>query len=180
MMTKGEKISAQKIRHGEAIKGHKTSEYLAWRNMKTRCYNKANVMWPRYGKRGITVCAAWLNSFEAFLSDLGRKPGKTYSLDRIDTDGNYEPQNCRWATRKEQARNKSNNTFLTHAGKSMPIAAWAEETGISEDVLHLRVRRLKWDHGRAVTTPVGKCVRRGSRTPASCKATMRGPAHDPR
>jgi len=94
--------------HGKS----KTSEYKAWQDMKYRCYNPNNKDYPNYGGRGIAVCDRWLESFDNFLEDMGRKPGIKYSLDKIDNDGNYEPGNCRWATQKEQGYNKS-TTKLT-------------------------------------------------------------------
>ena len=84
-----------------------TPEYSAWYNMKRRCYNKNQKDYPRYGGRGIFVCNRWLDSYEAFLEDMGRRPSSRHSIDRIDNDGNYTPSNCRWADITEQNRNSS-------------------------------------------------------------------------
>ena len=80
----------------------KTPEFRAWLNMKERCYRPTNARYHRYGARGIEVCDRWLESFENFYTDIGDRPSPTHSLDRIDNDGNYEPDNCRWGTREEQ------------------------------------------------------------------------------
>lgn len=81
-------------------------EYNSWRGAKKRCYNENNTSYKYYGGRGIQVCDRWLNSFENFLTDMGEKPSSSHSLDRINNDGDYSPDNCRWATSKEQSSNK--------------------------------------------------------------------------
>lgn len=83
-----------------------SSEYSSWEHMKRRCYNKNDIRYPNYGGRGIKVCATWLNSFQNFYKDMGPKPDPTYSIDRINVDGDYEPSNCRWADRSTQNINK--------------------------------------------------------------------------
>jgi len=90
--------------HGEACK---TSEYSAWFNAKQRCIREDHPSYKRYGGRGITMCDRWLNSFENFLEDMGRRPSSLHSIDRKDNDGHYEPSNCRWATKKEQIINST-------------------------------------------------------------------------
>jgi hypothetical protein len=92
-------------KHGHARQSKATTEYKAWYGLIQRCHNASNKDYIAYGGRGITVCDSWA-SFENFLRDMGRKPSKEYSIDRINTNGNYEPSNCRWATPEQQSRNK--------------------------------------------------------------------------
>ena len=93
------------VRHGDCVRG-KTKEYQAWSDMLQRCYNPNCKDYKNYGGRGITVCDRWLHSYENFLKDMGRAPGKGYSIDRINNNGNYDPGNCRWATSSQQNSNK--------------------------------------------------------------------------
>lgn len=104
-------------------------EYRTWSNLKNRCCNSNYILFHRYGGRGIKVCDRWLNSFENFLEDMGKRPEGT-TIDRINNDGNYEPLNCKWATPKEQANNRSNNRLVTFNGKTLNIKQWALKIGI--------------------------------------------------
>ena len=132
----------------------KTSEYYSWANMVDRCTNKNNDSFEYYGGRGITVTDKW-KSFENFYSDMGQKPSELYTLERIDNNGNYEPGNCRWATRKEQANNKRNNRRETHNGKTQTLAQWAAEVGISRSLLFHRLKN-GMSMEEALTTAVKK------------------------
>jgi len=120
-----------RYRHGQAgskNNGNRpSSEYKAWTGLIKRCTNHKDKKYNIYGGRGISVCDRWLYSFENFYADMKAKPDKQYSLDRIDVNGNYEPNNCRWATLQEQAKNKRNNVFYEHDGVRQTIGDWARE-----------------------------------------------------
>lgn len=104
---KAELLSAYSYRHGDARRGNASPEYGAWAEMIQRCTNPKQKRYADYGGRGIHVCERWLNGFENFLADMGRRPTSEHSIDRYpNNDGNYEKTNCRWATRLEQAANK--------------------------------------------------------------------------
>jgi len=129
---------------GPSLKGNvsRTKMYMVWVQMKQRCLNPNNRQWSRYGGRGIKVCARWENDFNAFLSDMGEAP-PGLSLDRFpDNNGNYEPSNCRWATKSQQARNTRRNRFLTYNGETFTLTEWAEKLGINPKHLHKRIHEV--------------------------------------
>ena len=126
-------------------------EYQVWKQMRQRCANPQHPKYRLYGARGIIVCPRW-QSFKAFWSDMGPCPDD-HTLDRLDNDGNYEPTNCRWATRSQQGRNTRYNRLLTHNGKTMCVADWSEATGITGFTIRSRLRR-GWSVERIFTTPV--------------------------
>lgn len=115
-------------------------EYRTWNSMWARCTNPLIERYPRYGGRGITVCDRW-KSFENFYEDMGPRPSLNHSIERDDVDGNYEPGNCRWATKKEQGRNTSTNLFVEYRGERKCVAQWCEETGIPYATFIQRLRR---------------------------------------
>lgn len=143
-----DKIREQGFRnatHGCNRVKNQTTEYGSWSDMRTRCYNPNNKNYPNYGGRGITICDQWRYSFETFLADMGLKPSKKHTLDRIKVNGNYEPSNCRWATRKEQNRNTRANHYITYNGKTQCIADWAEEFGMKDTKLYQNLAKCNFD-----------------------------------
>lgn len=141
------------VTHGHARNRAVTPELLAWRSMMTRCTDRGYINFDRYGGRGINVCDRWLGSFENFLADMGTRPSRHHSLDRYpNRDGNYEPGNCRWATQKEQARNKDSTIIVEFEGKQVPLVSLAEMAPVSYWALKWRIKR-GWDIHKALTTP---------------------------
>lgn len=116
-----------------------TAEYKAWKNMNSRCYNPKNCRYSRYGGRGIAVCDRW-KKFSNFLVDMGMKPSQTHSLDRINLNGDYEPGNCRWATRLEQMNNTKRNHLVIIGDKTDTLANWCRFYGVPYKVANYRLR----------------------------------------
>jgi len=128
------------IKHGRSF----TVEYISWQHMKSRCHNPNNKAYHNYGARGIIVCERWRDSFENFLEDMGDKPGKSYTIDRYpNNDGNYEPSNCRWATKGEQQRGRRNNIWLEYNGKRMVIKDWARYFGVMSGSIKFHLKKGK-------------------------------------
>jgi hypothetical protein len=134
-------------------------EYHVWDNIKSRCYDPANKCYSNYGARGIRVCPAWIDSFATFFSDMGSRPSPKHSIERIDNDGDYEPQNCRWATSREQARNRTTNRFITHNGETRCLADWAEFAGIKIGTLWFRIAVAQWPMEKALNPKDGRSLR---------------------
>ena len=132
--------------HGMA----KTPIYALWRGMKTRCLNTRSQFYAEYGGRGITICERWLNSFEAFYEDMGPRPDGL-SLERKNNDLGCNPENCVWATKKDQARNRRGRRMLTVGKDTKSMAEWAEVVSIPVKTLWQRCR-LGWSDEDVVTT----------------------------
>lgn len=156
------KIADRNRTHGQSGKVRRTPEYYTWHTMKDRCHNAKSKNFPGYGGRGIMVCERWRNSFEAFFSDMGHRPSSAHSIERINNDGNYEPENCRWATRNEQARNRRSSTAVTVGDRTLTVVEWSEETGVDAVIIYQRLKR-GWGPEAAVrTAPMRKGVKRGT------------------
>lgn len=120
----------------------KTRLYRIWWGMRSRCYTPSDGDYSNYGARGIQVCDAWLASFDAF-KDWALANGYTteFTIDRVDVNGPYSPENCRWATAKEQSRNRQHTLFITFNGVTKSASEWAEQLGVSLWIIHSRYRR---------------------------------------
>lgn len=143
-----EKTRKRCITHGMSY----STEYTSWAAMKARCLDFKSKDYQRYGKKGITVCGRWL-IFENFLEDMGFKPTPKHSLDRIDYTGNYTPENCRWATKKEQANNRISNKLITFNGETLTISEWTTKLGLNRKTISNRLHS-GWTEERALTTPL--------------------------
>lgn len=143
-----EKVSITSSTHGQS----KTPEYRVWAGIKRRCLNKNDRSFRDYGGRGITICQQWSDSFESFLADMGLRPTAQHSIDRIDNAKGYEPGNCRWVTRLEQARNKTNNRIIEFQGVAKTSSEWAVITGIKRATIEYRLDS-GWSIDHALTIP---------------------------
>lgn len=136
--------------HGHARAGKTTSEYSIYHSMIQRCYNPKDKDFENYGGRGIKVCQRWLNSFQNFLADIGPRP-RGMSIERRNNYGNYELENCVWASRVTQANNTRRNRVIEYGGVAKTLAQWAFEIGLSSEALHTRIKR-GWELGRVLKT----------------------------
>ena len=144
-------IAASRLSHGMSKRGDAGyGTFICWQSMHWRCTNEKRKDFAIYGGRGISICDRWM-SFENFLSDMGMRP-EGMSLDRKNTNGNYEPSNCRWATPVEQARNRRSNRIIDANGESLPLCEWAERLGVDDGVISARIKD-GWNPDIAVTEP---------------------------
>lgn len=141
----------------------KTTEYRVWKWMRQRCYTTSSTAYPNYGGRGIKVCDRWSgpDGFQNFLSDMGPRPSSKHTIERIDNDKDYSPDNCKWATHEEQSRNHRRTHFLTYQGETLCILDWSIKTGISRATIYYRLR-LGWPIEK-VLTPMGRSQRNTER-----------------
>lgn len=151
---KGDRVA----QHGATQLGKQRSEYKIWTYMRQRCSNPNRAGYHRYGGRGIKVCERWEGSYQAFIEDMGPRPSPKHSLDRIDNDGDYKKENCRWATREQQRNNCGNSRYLEHGGRRLTLTQWARELGMVPATLTKRFRD-GWSVEKALTTPVDESHR---------------------
>ena len=150
-------LNVEKLKDGERSFKHgdiKTLTYRSWANLRNRCDNPENNRFHLYGGLGITYCDRW-NDFINFKNDMGERPSKNHSIERINTLGNYEPENCKWATYKEQANNRKDNIKLKFKEKELTISEWSEITKIKAATLFQRFHN-GWDVEKILNTPTRK------------------------
>lgn len=138
-------------RHGHTAGGKFSATYQSWATMLVRCTNPKCEAWPRYGGRGIEVCARW-RTFENFLIDMGERP-EGRSLERRDNDGPYSPDNCIWGTQSEQMNNTSRTVRVDIGGVTKPLTEWAKQFGVSLNTVRARVRKQGMSYAEALTKP---------------------------
>lgn len=154
----------RRTKHGHSKRGKISPEYHAWQAIFQRCTNPNDVQWYLYGERGISICEGW-HEFKNFFADLRKRPNRSYSIDRIDNDGNYScghcPEctknewvaNCRWATKKQQSRNRRNNHLIVYKGQTKTVAGWAEYSGLEYRTLLSRIE-FGWSIEDAIEKPL--------------------------
>ena len=155
---------ANHVTHGGAPKGNWERLYGIYAGIKSRCYNPNRKKYEIYGGRGIKVCDEWLGrngyaNFRKWALANGydeNAPKYQCTIDRIDNDGDYSPENCRWIDCKKQANNRRSNRMITFNGETKTIAQWGEATGILEDTIKARIDYYGWSTEKALTTPVIK------------------------
>lgn len=133
----------------------KTPTWYSWCAMRGRCYKINHHQYKNYGGRGIKVCDRWLNSFIAFYEDMGQRP-EGHTIDRIDVNGDYYKENCKWSTYKEQNNNKRDNRIITYQGRTMNATQWANELGVKTHLIYDRIGRRGWSIDDAFTKPADK------------------------
>jgi len=146
-----ESLEKNRYRHGMAH----TSEYGIWCNILQRCNNPNDKAFKDYGGRGITICDEWKNDFMAFYNHVGKRPSPKHSIDRINNDGNYEPNNVRWATQKQQSNNQRSNVKITLYGIALSMTQWAKISHTPLSTICCRIKR-GCPHEKAIFQPANK------------------------
>lgn len=139
-------------KHGGYVGNYPSPEWYTWSSMKSRCTNPKNPGYKHYGGRGITICERWA-SFENFLADMGKRPSDELSLDRIDVNGPYAPDNCRWATVKQQTRNTRRSVFVEFRGETKTVAEWCEIVGLCRNEYEARTKKGRMAPQEALSLP---------------------------
>lgn len=156
-----------KPRFGKRIHGlSRTPEYRAWQTMRLRCTVPTNQAYGNYGGRGITVCERWLESPANFIADMGPKPSPKHELDRIDNNKGYSPENCRWATRSVNDRNRRSNVLIEFRGETRALVEWCEMLNIPQDTARFRMKN-GWSIEDALTRPVRDKAKNGEAKPTT-------------
>lgn len=124
--------------------------------MMSRCYNPNATSYERYGGAGIKVCDRWFRNYKNFLEDMASTYADGLSIDRIDNNLGYSPENCRWATMEQQQNNRTNNRIIEYRGEEMTLAMWAKKLGIKKSTLYQRFHAYKWSVKQCLTTPTRK------------------------
>ena len=130
-----------------------TKEYKTWERLRSRCNNPNNPSYKNYGGRGICVCVRW-DKFENFYKDMGLMPKGLNTIDRINTNGNYTPYNCRWASWSDQSRNKRTSLMVTFRGETKCLKDWTDKLNLRYDPIIQRLLKSKWSVEKALTTPI--------------------------
>jgi hypothetical protein len=129
-----------------------TAEHVVWCEIVARCTNPRHKSYADYGGRGITVCQRWMR-FETFISDMGPRPSGKHTVERVDNDAGYQPENCVWALQAQQAVNKRNNRHITHDGQTLTVSQWAAAVGLKAATIYTRLHN-GWSPAAAITTPL--------------------------
>lgn len=146
--------------HGQASIAIRTVEYTAWVGILSRCHNPKNKSFKRYGGRGIVVCDRWRlgedgkSGFECFFADMGKKPSKELTIERKDSNGNYEPGNCKWTTQTEQQRNRRDSLFFDYHGQRTHLKAICEAQKLPYNTVWQRLNKLGWTLDKSISAPV--------------------------
>lgn len=149
---RNERLSIISTKHGCAS----TAEYKTWTGIIERCTNTKSSLYPAYGGRGIKICQEWLDNFEIFLEDMGVKPFKTASIERKDNNGDYNKDNCCWASKVEQACNRRNTIIVDWQGQKMPLTILCKERGMPDKQVWNRINILGWPVEDAINKPLDK------------------------